>query len=100
MSKVTEQPQDSEPLFQLPHLPPPPNSGASFPREPGRPPHTHTYTPQTSRLAPPTPKVLSLGLYLRSPILARCNLLTQEILLRGLGVMKTTMKLMGRPDLR
>lgn len=35
----------------------------------------------------------------RSAILAKCNLLTQEILLRGLGVMKTTMKLMGRPDL-
>lgn len=32
--------------------------------------------------------------------MAKCNLLTQEILLRGLGVMKTTMKLMGRPDLR
>lgn len=40
------------------------------------------------------------GFNSRSPILAKCNLLTQEILLRGLGVMKTTMKLMGRPDLR
>lgn len=40
------------------------------------------------------------GLYSLSPIFARCNLLTQEILLRGFGVMKTTMKLMGRPDLR
>lgn len=39
------------------------------------------------------------GLYSLSPIFARCNLLTQEILLRGFGVMKTTMKLMGRPDL-
>lgn len=43
--------------------------------------------------------MLSPGLHSRSPILAKCNLLTQEILLRGLGVMKTTMKLMGRPDL-
>lgn len=33
-------------------------------------------------------------------ILARCRRLTQEILLRGLGVLKTTMKLTGRPDLR
>lgn len=32
-------------------------------------------------------------------ILARCNRLTQEILLRGLGVLKTTVKLTGRPDL-
>lgn len=40
------------------------------------------------------------GLYSLSPIFARCNLLTQEILLRGFGVMNTTMKLMGRPDLR
>lgn len=100
MPKVTEQPQDSEPLLQLPYLLPSPNSGASFPHEPGCPPCTHTYTPQTSPLPPLPAKVLSWGLYLRSPILARCNLLTQEILLRGLGVMKTTMKLMGRPDLR
>lgn len=34
-----------------------------------------------------------------SAILARCNRLTQEILLRGLGVLKTTVKLTGRPDL-
>lgn len=37
--------------------------------------------------------------YSRSPILAKCRRFTQEILLRGFGVMKTTMTLMGRPDL-
>lgn len=36
---------------------------------------------------------------LRSAILAKCRRLTQEILLRGLGVLKTTVKLTGRPDL-
>lgn len=60
----------------------------------------HTPTPRTSPLRPLGPEAPSTGLYSRSPILAKCNLLTQEILLRGLGVMKTTMKLMGRPDLR
>lgn len=59
----------------------------------------HTYTPKTFLLPPLPPEVLSSGFYSRSPILAKCNLLTQEILLRGLGVMKTTIKLMGRPDL-
>lgn len=37
---------------------------------------------------------------LRSAILARCRRLTQDILLRGLGVFSTTMKLTGRPDLQ
>ena len=60
--------------------------------------HPHVHTP--SLPAPhPCPEALSPALYSRSPILAKCNLLTQEILLSGLGVMKTTMKLMGRPDL-
>lgn len=64
-------------------------------------PHAHTHTPQTSPLPPLPSKALSpRGFYSRSPILAKCNLLTQEILLKGLGVMKTTMKLMGRPDLQ
>lgn len=40
-----------------------------------------------------------LRCYSRSPILAKCRRFTQEILLRGFGVMKTTMTLMGRPDL-
>lgn len=38
-------------------------------------------------------------LYSRRAILAKCRRLTQEILLRGLGVLRTTMKLTGRPDL-
>lgn len=38
-------------------------------------------------------------LCLRCAILAKCRRLTQEILLRGLGVLRTTMKLTGRPDL-
>lgn len=64
---------------------------------PHAPTHAHPKPPCSAPLAP---DALSPGLYSRSPILAKCNLLTQEILLRGLGVMKTTMKLMGRPDLR
>lgn len=60
--------------------------------------HAHTH-PQTTPLPPRPSETFPLGLYSRSPILAKCNLLTQEILLRGLGVIKTTMKLMGRPDL-
>lgn len=64
-------------------------------------PHASTHAhPKPPCSAPLSPEVLSPGLYSRSPILAKCNRLTQEILLRGLGVMKTTMKLMGRPDLR
>lgn len=39
-------------------------------------------------------------LCLRRAILAKCRRLTQEILLRGLGVFSTTMKLTGRPDLQ
>ena len=38
--------------------------------------------------------------HLRSAILDKCSRLTQEILLRGLGVLKTIMKLTGRPDLQ
>lgn len=37
--------------------------------------------------------------HLLRAILARCRRLTQEILLIGLGVLKTTVKLTGRPDL-
>lgn len=81
MSKVTT----ASPFTQKPPWPPRLNA----PLAP-----THIHTPNLP-LSTPT-----LGLYSRSPILAKCNLLTQEILLRGLGVMKTTMKLMGRPDLQ
>lgn len=43
---------------------------------------------------------LCVYLCLRCVILAKCRRLTQEILLSGLGVLKTTMKLTGRPDLQ
>lgn len=40
------------------------------------------------------------ALCLRCATLAKCRRLTQEILLRGLGVFSTTIKLTGRPDLQ
>lgn len=70
------------------------------------PPPSHWDTPCSLTISSSQPQLLSLprpgsapSLYSLSPIFAKCNLLTQEILLRGFGVMKTTMKLMGRPDL-
>ena len=98
MSKVTK-PQ----LFLLRTTPPlrslpvPPPQAWNHPPPPLPPPRHALLLPHPS---PPLPQPLTPRLYSRSPILAKCSLLTQEILLRGVGVMKTTMKLMGRPDLQ
>lgn len=102
MSKVTEQGLSTQnpDSRSFSTAQPPSHSEASLPPMSLDVLHRLTHTPPKPPLSAPLSPRHSPRLYSRSAILAKCNLLTQEILLRGLGVMKTTMKLMGRPDLR